>query len=95
MRQLAGLVLVDQPGQHSRGPSDAASAAVRSSGSIASITGLNGSSTGAARTGILARPRGLQPLRTCQMITAPPRKQAPIEMRWVAVWILRRVSGPS
>ncbi len=29
------------------------------------------------------------------MITAPPRKQAPIEIRWVAVWILRRVSGPS
>jgi hypothetical protein len=27
------------------------------------------------------------------MITAPPRKQAPIEIRWVAVWILRRVSG--
>ena len=49
MRQLAGLVLVDQPGQHPRGPSDAAYAAVRSSGSIASITGLNGSSTGAAR----------------------------------------------
>ena len=28
------------------------------------------------------------------MITAPPRKQAPIEIRWVAVWILRWVSGP-
>jgi hypothetical protein len=27
------------------------------------------------------------------MITAPPMKQAPIEIRWVAVWILRRVSG--
>ena len=27
------------------------------------------------------------------MITAPPRKQAAIEIRWVAVWILRRVSG--
>jgi hypothetical protein len=25
------------------------------------------------------------PPRTCQMITAPPRKQAPIEIRWVAV----------
>ena len=29
------------------------------------------------------------------MITAPPTKQAPIEIRWVAVWILRRVSGLS
>ncbi len=29
--------------------------------------------------------RDPQPLRTCQMITAPPRKQAPIEIRLVAV----------
>jgi hypothetical protein len=27
------------------------------------------------------------------MINAPPTKQAPIEIRWVAFWILRRVSG--
>ena len=29
------------------------------------------------------------------MITAPPTKQAPIEIRWVAVWIFSRVSGLS
>ena len=29
------------------------------------------------------------------MINAPPTKQAPIKIRWVAVWILRRVSGLS
>jgi hypothetical protein len=27
------------------------------------------------------------------MINAPPRKQVPIEIRWVVFWIVRRVSG--